>query len=119
LAFIANNIITESGGYGINNSTGGNIASIFRLHNLYYSNTSGNENGLGDTPSVAEQTDTSSPVTSSSDMTPATGSNGIGNGIPIEFENTSYSSYLDIGAVQKQATGGGGLAANPLRGFIL
>lgn len=119
LAFIANNIITESGGYGINNSTGGNIASIFRLHNLYYSNTSGNENGLGDTPSVAEQTDTSSPVTSSSDMTPATGSNGIGNGIPIGFENTSYSSYLDIGAVQKQATGGGGLAANPLRGLIL
>lgn len=105
LLLVASNIISENGGYGINNSTGGNLATILRLHNLYYSNTSGNENGLGNTPSVAEQTDSSSPVTSSTDMTPATGSNGIGNGIPIGFENTSYSSYLDIGAVQKQSTG--------------
>lgn len=39
-------------------------------------------------------------------------------GYPGVFPGALSTGYLDIGAVQRQEAGGGGLAANPLRGFL-
>lgn len=112
-AVVANNIISECGAFGLTNGTGTNTANIIRLHNDFYSNSSGNENGFGDTPSLAEQTESSSPFTSSTDLTIGNGSNAIANGLPGLFENESYTSYLDIGAVQRVEPASGGMLRHP------
>ncbi len=106
-------IFSECGGYGINNSTGTATARVRRSHNLFYSNTSGKENGLGDTPSRSEQTDSASPFTdaASNDLSLVSGSNAKANGPPGKFENETYTSYLDIGAVQRQEGAGGSAGA--------
>lgn len=120
-AIISHNLITHSGGYGINNSTGTNTNVISRLGNVFYSNTSGNETGFGDSPSLGEGTESTTPYTNagSGDLSLVTGAVSKGRGLPGAFENQSYTSYLDTGAVQRQESGGGGgLAANPLGGFV-
>jgi len=116
---IANNIFSECGGYGINNSTAANTATILRLHNDFYNNTSGNENGFGDFPSLGEQTESSSPFLSATDLSLIAGRNAIANGFPGLFENQTYTSYLDIGAVQKLGTGGGGTPRLIDKGLII
>ena len=107
VAVIANNIFSECAGAGITNTTGTNTANVIRMHNLFHGNGS-TESGFGDTPSLAEQIDSSSPFISSTDMAIVTGSNAIANGLPKEFENESYTSFLDIGAVQREEPAGGG-----------
>lgn len=115
-------ILSNNGGYGINNSTGTDTNFTTRMFNSFYSNTSGPENGFGDSPSIGSQTETSSPFTAagSDDFSLATGALAISNSWPGDFETlSSLISYLDCGAVQKApGGGGGGLAANPIRGFI-
>lgn len=103
-AMISNCIFAENAGYGINNSTGANTNNIMRLHNLFYSNSSGTENGFGDSPSLAEQIDVVSPFGAASTgyLNVADNSNAKRNGLPGLFENQLYTSYLDIGAVQRQ-----------------
>jgi len=114
MAFVANNIFSECGVYGINNSTGANTANVARLHNDFYASGTANENGFGDFPSLSEQAESSSPFTSSTDMTIPNSRNAIANGLPGLFENQSYTSYLDIGAVQRvEPSGGGGLIRHP------
>jgi len=93
-------LFTSCGGYGLNNASGTNSANIVRSCNDFYSCTSGNENGMGDSPAIFGQTESSSPVTSSTDMTPVVGSNALNHGFPGIFENQTYSSLLAIGAVQ-------------------
>lgn len=112
---LANNIFSECGGYGINNATGTNTANIHRVGNLFFNNTSGTENGFGDLPSFAQQTDSSSPFTNagSADFSLVGTSNAKANGLPGLFENQSYKSYLDIGAVQREEPAGGGLIRHP------
>jgi len=109
------NIIANSGAYGFTNSTGTNTANIFRLFNDFYSNTSGTENGMGDTPSFTEKSESSSPFTSGTDLSLATGANALGV-FPGLFENESFTGYGDIGAVQSQATSSGGGSSG---GFII
>ena len=108
---VANSLFASNTGYGINNSSGANTNLISRLNNDFYSNTAGKENGFGDSPSHAEQTESSSPVTSSTDMTPISTANAVAKGSPIPgtFENETYTSYLDIGAVQMADLGSGPL----------
>lgn len=88
VGWVANNIFSSIGGYGINNASGTNTANIFRSNNLYHSITSGQENGFGDTPNLFAQTDSSSPFenAASDDFTPVTGSNAIDNASPGPFE---------------------------------
>lgn len=107
---IVNCIFSDCGGYGINNSTGTNTTFVKRAGNLFYNNTSGKENGLGDSPSMSEQTDSSSPFTNAAgaDLSLVSTSNAKANGIPGTLENESYTSYADIGAVQRQEAGGSG-----------
>lgn len=105
---VINNVLSECGGYGINNNSGANTNVVKRLGNLFHSNTSGNENGFGDSPSLYEKTDASSPFTNAAggDLSLTTLSNARGTGAPGLFENQSYTSYADRGAVQHQASGG-------------
>lgn len=85
---------------GINNASGTNTGNIYRSCNDYYSITNP-EVGLGDSPSFFGQTESISPVTSATNMTPVPGSNALIHGFPGIFEDQAFSSYLDIGAVQK------------------
>jgi hypothetical protein len=87
------------GGIGINNASGTDTNLIFRACNDFHACSGGNEAGMGDSPALFGQTDSSGVVTSSTDMTPVSGSNAKSKGFPGIFENQTYSSYLDIGAV--------------------
>lgn len=104
---IQNCIFAQCGGWGINNSTGTNTNLVQRLNNLFHSNSSGNENGFGDSPSFNGQTDSASPFVDAAggDLSLAATSNARANGAPGLFENQTYTSYLDIGAVQRQEQG--------------
>lgn len=85
---IIENILNSCGGYGINNSTGTNTNVPLRLRNLFYNNTSGKENGFGDSPSLFEYTDSASSFVDApgDDFTPASASNAVGKGMPGLFE---------------------------------
>ena len=105
LLAVTNSIFSQNGGYGINNSTGTNTNIIKRMRNLYYSNTSGTENGFGDNSSFSDQTDSASPFVgaSSDNFSLVASSNGKANGAPGGFENfSSTTGYLDIGAAQRR-----------------
>lgn len=105
---IANCIISESAGWGINQSSGTATAgNIHRFGNLFYSNSSGNETGFGDGPSFREQTDSASPFmdAANGNFSLRPSSNGRIKGVPGLFENQSYTNYLDIGAVQRREGG--------------
>lgn len=117
-AIIANNIFDSNAGYGINNSTGANTNLVMRLHNAFYANGTAPENGFGDTPSLTEVTESASPFTNagSSDFSLLTTALSKAAGLPGLFENQSYTSYLDIGAVQREepaASGGVNRAVLP------
>lgn len=107
MSIIANNVFNLSGGYDIKNSSGANTNFLVRLHNLSYSPTSGHESGFGDSPAWSANTDSASSVTGSTDMSLVSGSNARATALPGKFENESYSSYRDRGAVQHQDSGGG------------
>lgn len=105
---VLNCLFAGCGGYGINNATGANTNVVFRLGNDFWSNTSGNENGFGDSPSLAELTESSDPHTSSTDLSLVSGASAKAGGQPGRFENETYTGYLDVGAVQRQEAGSGG-----------
>lgn len=114
---IANCVFNSAGGYGINNSLGTNIGGrLHRVGNLFYSNTSGKENGFGDTPSLSELTDSSASFASSTDLTLASTSGARSSGIPGVFENETYTTYGDRGAVRHIDPSGG--AAHKLWGKL-
>lgn len=104
LGVVVSNILSESAAYGVTNSSGTSTAKVIRLFNDFHANTSGVENGFGDWPSVAEQSESASPFTNAAggDLSLLSTSNAKANGVPGAFENQSYASYLDIGAVQRQ-----------------
>lgn len=107
---LANNIIANFTGYGINNASGANTTNIGRLANDFYSCTSGNETGFGDHPAFAGVTESSSPFTNAGggDFSLVTGASAIAGGSPGNIENTSLVGYMDCGALQKQSSGGSG-----------
>jgi hypothetical protein len=107
---LADNAFGDCGGYGAQQNTGTGSGYFYRVCNYFFSNTSGNENGFGDTPSLGQQTDSSDKYTSSTDLTLAAGAAGRAAGVPNPgpFNGESFSSYPDIGAVQHPDAGGGG-----------
>ncbi len=86
---------------GINNSSGTNTNTIERFGNVHYNNGT-NELGMGDSPEFNHLTDTASSFTSSTDFTLAAASAGrsVAQPNPGTYENVSYSSYGDTGAVR-------------------
>lgn len=99
------------GGIGINASAG-TTNVIHRACNDFYSCSGGAEAGFGDSPAFFQQSDSSSPVVSATDMTPL--NNAVSNGFPQVFEGggalgSQINAGLSIGAVQVK--GGGSAVA--------
>ncbi len=95
------------GGFGINNASGANTNIVFRACNDFFSCTSGNENGFGDSPSFFEQNEIASPfVNATTDLTLAAAALARQTGYaPGGVENETYTSYISIGAVQPTSAG--------------
>lgn len=113
LCLVANNIF-EGCAVGINNSTGTNMNLISRHHNAFYNSGTSNEAGFGDAPAFNEIQEVASPFTNAAghDFSLLSTSLSRAAGMPGLFESQSYTSYLDIGAVQRQEpAGGGGLSS--------
>jgi hypothetical protein len=106
MAYVIGCLFDTCGGIGINNGSGTNTNLVFRSCNDFHACTGGDEVGFGDSPARFGQTDASSVVTSSTDMTPVAASDAPNNGFPAIFENQTSRSYLDIGAVQRRGGGG-------------
>lgn len=95
---------------GINNASGTNTNLIVRSCNDYFDVTNP-EVGMGDSPSFFGQTEGSSPIVSSTDMTPISTSDAYEDGFPGIFENQTYSSFAPIGAVTPiHSVGGSGIS---------
>jgi hypothetical protein len=117
---IRDNVFANGGGYGVNNSSGANVFAVHRHNNDFYSNTSGKENGFGDSPSLSEQVETASPfvsVPSDLRLLAAALAKATGSPYPGPLENLTYSGYLDVGAVQRQE--GPAMIVLPRRGGVL
>lgn len=104
---VMGSLFRTCGGYGINNASGTNTGNVDRACNDFYACSQGQEFGFGDFPAFFGQTDSSDPVTSATNMTPVVGSNARNNGFPGIFENETFNSYADIGAVRHQDPSGG------------
>lgn len=96
-------------GYGIN-SGAGTCGAVFRAGNDFRSCSSGDENGLGDSPGApgvsgatwGSQDEVSDPWTSATDMTPRIYSKAHQMALPRTFEYEPYNTYADVGAVNSQ-----------------
>jgi len=105
-SYCAENLIVScTNGINMANATATN--NVKRWNNDYY-NCTNNEVGFGDSPSFYGQTESGDPNTSSTDLSLISGANAKANGAGL-FEVEAYSSYLDIGAVQRQEAASGGL----------
>ncbi len=100
LGTIASCLFASNTGWGINNSSGANIDTVQRLGNDYWSNSSGTETGMGDAPSLNELSETADPHQSSTNMTLVGRASARFGGQPGLFENETYTTYPDVGAVQ-------------------
>lgn len=110
-AIVADCIFTNNGGWGINESAAGGYGAWHRVNNLFGNpaNVSGTETGFGDMPDLSAVTsDGVTTLTSSSDLTPASGSAARAAGLPGGFENEAFTTYDDVGAVRHQDPAGGG-----------
>lgn len=126
-ATMLNNIFSENGNaageYNVEYATGTAERLGFHAWNVFHhSGGGGGANLLNLT--VNSQVASSEFTTDPSFTNAAGGDFSIGSSSPAKA--TGYpgvflggsTGYLDIGAVQRQEAGGGGLAANPLRGFL-
>jgi hypothetical protein len=70
--------------------------------NDFYDCSTANVAGIGDQVNWFGQTDSVDPVAGASDLTPTLVSNAKAHGFPGIFENQSFSSFVDIGAVHRR-----------------
>ncbi len=117
LCLVANCLFAGITGTAVNNNSGANTNVVRRLGNDFWSNGA-NEAGFGDSPSLSEQTESSDPNVSATDLTVVSTANAVSNAQPGLFENETYTSYGDIGAVQRQASAGGGGMANTAAQYL-
>lgn len=108
---ILNNTITAAtnvGTTGINNvAAAGNTNTLHRSGNRFY-NFAADEAGFGDSPAFGALTGGSDPLTSSTNLALASGD--AARAAAFVFENLSTTtSYHDLGAVQHQDAGSGGI----------
>src|SRR6185436_8952025 len=105
---IRNNLfhtITTASRYAVNMPSNSNVPHL--CSNLYYDVTDRYNNVVEDLEffPITESTD---PLTNAAghDLSMVTGSTGKGTALPQLFENESYKSWRDAGAVQRQEAGG-------------
>lgn len=113
---VANNIFVNCTGTAVNSSAAATL-QIYRYNNAYFGN--GAVEAQIDTAEIGAVTLASDPFTNaaSDDFTIVSGSLAKGAGFPPKYLNESYSSYLDIGAVQRQEAGGSN-TITPINGSI-
>jgi hypothetical protein len=112
--YIMSCLFRTCGGWAINNSSGTNLTMTQIALNDYYNCSSGNVTGFGDSvTNFWEQTDSADPIVSSSNLSLVAGAHALNNGFPGIFENESYISYVDCGAVQGPHIGGSGPLVPP------
>lgn len=111
---INNNLFAGIVGTAINNASGANTNVISRLGNAFW-NCGAIEAGFGDTPSLMQIIESADPNISATDLALILTALSVNGGQPGLFEGEGYTSYLDIGAVQRIASAGGGLLMQ--RGF--
>lgn len=107
-------IFSETVGTAINNNSGANTNIVHRSGNLFHSNGT-NEAGFGDSPSLNELTDSSSPFTNAAGGDLTIVSTSTAKGTAFRVENQTYSDYTDKGAVQRAEAGAGssGIIVHP------
>ncbi len=107
---ILNNVFSTIKRYAINNASGADSIAFYIASNLYHSITTGQLNGITESVQFDALTDSSSPFTDAAnqDFTIVDGSNAIAAGSPGMFEKTGPTTYLDLGAVQREEPAGGG-----------
>lgn len=123
---ITNNIFYGNGGYGQNwpnlSSTEESAMSMIKGWNAYGANTSGNIAGVS--AGISDVTLTGDPFINATaknfalNTIAGAGAACRAAGFPGAFPAGVTTGYVDIGAAQHQDTGGGGLACNPVGGFI-
>ncbi len=111
-AVVRNTIFSNNGGYAINVS--GSIRGLITVNCAYYNNTSGNYSGGADVSRfIGDVTLSGDPFTNTSggdfslNTTSGAGAACRAAGSPGVMPGISTTSYLDIGAVQHQDSGGG------------
>lgn len=116
---LVNCIFSECVGVGVNNVNATNTANFVRVNNLFY-DCGTDEDGFGDAASIWPVSDSNSPFVDAGagDFTPTSDSAAIAAAAPGLFLGTALRSYLDIGAVQHQGGGGGGVHS-PLRSSLI
>lgn len=102
---INNCLFSEIVGTAINNATGANTNVVHRTRNCFHSNGA-NEAGFGDSPSLGEVTDSSSPFTNAAAGDLTIIGTSTAKGTTLQVENQNYSDVLDKGAVQRAESGG-------------
>lgn len=123
-----NNIFAENGNaageYNVEWTAGTAELVSFHAWNLFYSSGGGgsaNLSGLTAGAQVSGSELTTDPAftnAASGDFSIGSSSPAKAVGFPGAFLGGTSTGYLDMGAVQRQESASGGLAANPLRGFI-
>lgn len=94
------NVISTTGGFGINNSTGTASNTIVRACNSFFACTSGNENGFGDSPAFFAQQEVAIPFQGApTNLALAARALARQTGFPGVFENQIYTSFQSAGAV--------------------
>lgn len=136
MLLVENNEFTYNGGYGLNLAGSPSDAVLTAWNtqirnNGFYSNTSGkyNPSGLGISTDELTTDPSSGSATSTKDYAGTTGGTNfmssvhkakgypIGGTLAIGTGSSSYN-YIDIGLQHQDTGGGGGLACNPIGGFI-
>jgi hypothetical protein len=106
--FIANNIFSNSAGWGVNFSSGSNGASVLS-GNVYRSNTSGTVNQLTEDWRWGETSLGVDPWTNAAADDFSLVSDAKALSLPGAFEAETVIGYMDPGAVQRQEPAGGGV----------
>ena len=110
--YLYNNIFSNNGRYGVN---GNDVDGSQSNYNDFFGNTTAARNNFVTGPNDLALDPT---FTNAGAGDFSIGTNLKAAGFPGTFPAGLSTGYLDIGAVQRQESGGGGLAANPLRGFL-
>lgn len=110
-------IVYGNGNTGLRTNSASQKYAVFVAHNAWGSNTSGNYStgipaGAGDVTLTADPFTNSGSRDYSLNSTAGGGAACKGTGFPGAFPGGTTTGYLDIGAVQSNASGGGSTPSN-------
>ena len=100
------NLIVSPGAYGINATSGEPLMAFLR--NAFYNPGTAETNGLGDRPLIDHITETSDPLTNGAGGDFSLVSTALSKGgAGVQFQDTTLTSHVDAGAIQRAEAGGG------------